>query len=158
MYVDWLLKCIKINGVQLLYIIIYQVSLFRNGWLTPKKMPIILCLLTYIVSRFWQTAYPKHTKKSLFFVGVPTCPLCGGTGGGHLRMCWSFGYQSVNPFSFRHHYLTVMRWNFFIPKGVRYAYYIPSFLILIYSLSVICGLVIVRPAIAKSKNDFIWRS
>ncbi|OTL45307.1 hypothetical protein B9Y02_09040 [Acinetobacter baumannii] len=44
------------------------------------------------------------------------------TGGGHLRVCWILWLQSANPLSFRHHYLAVMWWNFFIAKGVRYAY------------------------------------
>ena len=41
-------------------------------------------------------------------------------------------------------------------KGVRHAYYIPSFFILIYSLSVICGLVIIRSAIVKSNWKIIF--
>jgi len=52
---------------------------------------------------------PKYTKKSNFFVEIPACPLCGGTGGGHLRVCWILWLQSANPLSFRHHYLAVMR-------------------------------------------------
>ncbi|OLV66198.1 hypothetical protein B4S00_17110 [Acinetobacter baumannii] len=50
----------------------------------------------------------EHEKVITFFVGIPACPLCGGTGGGHLRVCWILWLQSANPLSFRHHYLAVM--------------------------------------------------
>ena len=90
--------------------------------LTAKGLSTILCLLaTLPVGRRGPPL--KSIKGFILLVCTPSCPLCGGTGGGHLRVCWSFGYQSVNLLSFRHHYLTVMWWSFFIPKGVRYAYY-----------------------------------
>ena len=58
-------------------------------------------------------------------MGIPTCPPSAAEREGDIFGCADlFGYQSANPFSFRHHYLAVMWWNFFIPKGVRHAYYI----------------------------------
>ena len=69
--------------------------------------------------------FTQSTRKSLSFLWASLRAPSAAEREGDIFGCADlFGYQSVNPLSFRHHYLTVMWWNFFIPKGVRHAYYI----------------------------------
>ncbi|PJG66360.1 hypothetical protein CVD09_11430 [Acinetobacter seifertii] len=52
----------------------------------------------------------KVHEKVVTFLWKSLCaPLCGGTEGGHPRVCWILWLQSANPLSFHHHYLAVMR-------------------------------------------------
>ena len=77
--------------------------------LTLYIAQIILSLLTYIVSRFWQTVYTQAHQKSNFLVANSFVPLlCGRAEGGRACACWFLCYQSVNPLSFCHLQLTVI--------------------------------------------------
>ena len=68
----------------------WTTSFFIEHWHLKNCLLSLACWPTWSVG-FSRPLYPKHTKKSLSFLWASLrAPLCGGTGGGHLRMCWSF--------------------------------------------------------------------
>lgn len=101
--------------------LIVQVKIQR--WHFKSCQLSLTCWPTWSVG--FDRPFTQSTRKSLSFLWASLRAPSAAEREGDIFGCADlFGYQSVNPLSFRHHYLTVMWWNFFIPKGVRHAYYI----------------------------------
>jgi len=64
--------------------------------LTAKGQSTILCLLATLPVGF-SRPFRKALKVNSFS-DEPSCPLYGGTGGGHLRVCWVFSASLLTPF------------------------------------------------------------
>jgi len=64
--------------------------------LTARDLDTILCLLATLPVGFSRPF--RKALKEQSFSDEPSCPLCGGMGGGHLRVCWVFSASLLTPF------------------------------------------------------------
>ena len=81
--------------------------------LTSIPLTIILSMLTYIVSWFWQTKRIAY-QVLIFFLSISLVrnllvPLCGRTGGGRVRACWFYMPSLSTPFRSA----TIINWQWF---------------------------------------------
>ncbi len=69
--------------------------------LTVRELNTILRMLATLPVGCRRPSH-RSIKGFIPLVSSPSCPLYGGTGGGHPRVCWIYD-QSANPLSFCHH-------------------------------------------------------